>query len=105
MAKVTPNELITGLHGTIGRNGKVVLRTRNGKVHAYVINNPDTTPPTEAKAQTRRNLSLAAEAAKNIMADPQLCEQWQQRFDKAKGTSRERSSLRTFIISALMTDQ
>lgn len=104
MAKVTLNELVDGIHGRIGKNGKVVLRTRNGKTHAYIINNPDTAPPTEAKAQTRRNLALAAAAAKSIMADDTLREQWQQRFDKNKGNARKCSSLRTFIISSLLTN-
>ena len=55
MAKVGPALPFDHFSGKLSRKERIVMRTRNGRTHAYAIQNPYTGPLAESRKQTCRS--------------------------------------------------
>ena len=118
MAKVEPSLSFDHFSGKLSRQDKIVLRTRNGRTHAYAIMNPYTGPLAESRKQAISTFSQAVKQCKSEMSDPERLAYWQDRYSqytkaankhlaransKYLGTTSVKyySTLRGFIIASL----
>lgn len=109
MARTTLSHPFDTMSGKLTRNDKIILRTRNGNTHAYAIRNPYKGPVAPERQRTLDAFASAVAQAKNILNDPALRADWQQRF--AAYTARANrypsshpkpcTTLRGYIISTL----
>ena len=82
MARTTLSHPFDTMSGKLTRNDKVILRTRNGQTHAYVVQHPYEGPVAPARQRTLDAFASAVAQAKTILNAPALRTEWQQRFDK-----------------------
>ena len=118
MAKVEPSLSFDHFSGKLSRQDKIVLRTRNGRTHAYAIMNPYTGPLAESRKQAISTFSQAVKQCKSEMSDPDRLAYWQDRYNqytkaankhlaranaKFLGTTSVKyySTLRGFIIASI----
>ncbi len=109
MAKVTFLPPIANISGRLSSSGKIILRTRNGRTQAYIVEHPYTGPVAPARQRTIDAFKEAVNQSKTILADPVQRAEWQKRFDKHKDYFRRRplspnkrySTLRGFVIAKL----
>ena len=66
MASVVPASPFESISGKLSRNERIVMRTRNGRMHAYAIQNPYTGPLAESR---KKAISAFAEAVKQCKAE------------------------------------
>ena len=118
MAKVEPSLSFDHFSGKLSRQDKIVMRTRNGRTHAYAVMNPYTGPLAESRKQAISTFSQAVKQCKSEMSDPERLAYWQDRYNqytkaankhlarannKFLGTASDKfySTLRGFIIASL----
>ena len=109
MARTTLSHPFDTMSGKLTRNDKVILRTRNGQTHAYVVQHPYEGPVAPARQRTLDAFPSAVAQAKTILNDPALRAGWQQRFDKYTARANRYPSsypkpcttLRGYVISTL----
>ena len=118
MAHIEPALPFDHFSGKLSRKERIVLRTRNGRTHAYAITNPYTGPLAESRKQAISTFSQAVALCKSEMSDPQRHEYWQDRYIQYRkaaqkhlaranfkflGVRHEKyySTLRGFIIASL----
>ena len=118
MAKVEPALPFDHFSGKLSRKERIVLRTRNGRTHAYAITNPYTGPLAESRKRAISTFSQAVTLCKSEMLDPERLAYWQNRYiqyrkaankhvaranAKFLGTTSDKfySTLRGFIIASL----
>ena len=109
MAHTTLSHPFDTMSGKLTRNDKVILRTRNGQTHAYVVHHPYTGPVAPARQRTLDAFASAVAQAKTILNDSTLRAEWQQRFNKYTARANRYPSsypkpcttLRGYIISTL----
>jgi len=118
MASVQPALPFDHFSGKLSRNERIVMRTRNGHMHAYAIRNPYTGPLAESRKRAISTFSEAVRLCKAEMADPNRLAYWQDRYiqyrkSAAKHVARANtrflgvpsdkfySTLRGFIIASL----
>ena len=118
MAKVEPALPFDHFSGKLSRKERIVLRTRNGRTHAYAITNPYTGPLAESRKRAISTFSQAVTLCKSEMLDPERLAYWQDRYiqyrkaankhvaranAKFLGTTSDKfySTLRGFIIASL----
>lgn len=99
------------LQGKLTKNSSVVYRTRNGKTHAYVLQNPYHGPLAESRKAVINLFSATASRCKQELADPERRAYWEQQYadylrthaSNPSATTRARaySTLRTFVFSVL----
>ena len=94
------------------------MRTRNGRTHAYAIQNPYTGPLAESRKRAISTFSQAVTLCKSEMLDPDRLAYWQDRYiqyckaankhvaranAKFLGTTSDKfySTLRGFIIASI----
>ena len=82
MAKVEPSLSFDHFSGKLSRQDKIVLRTRNGRTHAYAIMNPYTGPLAESRKQAISTFSQAVKQCKSEMSDPDRLAYWQDRYNQ-----------------------
>ena len=104
--------------GKLSRSERIVMRTRNGRTHAYAILNPYTGPLAESRKRAISTFSEAVRLCKTEMTDPDRLAYWQDRYvqyrkaankhivranTKFLGTPSDKyySTLRGFIIASL----
>ena len=98
--------------GKLSENEKIILRTRNGRTHAYVLQHPYKGPVAPARQRTLDAFASAVLQAKSILSDAVQCAEWAQRFAAyQKRVKRHPMSypkpcqtLRGFIISTLVKE-
>lgn len=115
MAKVIPATPFESLSGKLSANERIVMRVRNGKMHAYAIQNPYKGPLAESRKRAIASFSQAVTQAKTEMSNPDRLAYWQQQYAQycaeitkhapsqasiARGT-KTYSTLRGFIIAQL----
>lgn len=115
MAKVIPATPFESLSGKLSANERIVMRVRNGKIHAYAIQNPYKGPLAESRKRAIASFSQAVTQAKTEMSNPDRLAYWQQQYAQycaeitkhapsqasiARGT-KTYSTLRGFIIAQL----
>ena len=118
MAKVEPALPFDHFSGKLSRKERIVMRTRNGRTHAYAITNPYTGPLAESRKRAISTFSQAVTRCKSEMSDPERLAWWQDRYiqyckaankhvaranAKFLGTTTDKfySTLRGFIIASL----
>ena len=118
MAKVEPALPFDHFSGKLSRNERIVMRTRNGRTHAYAIQNPYTGPLAESRKRAISTFSEAVRLCKTEMSDPDRLAYWQDRYIQYRkvankhvgranlkfiGTTSDKfySTLRGFIIVSL----
>ena len=109
MAKVTFEHPIATISGKLNYRGNVILRTRNGRTHAYIVEHPYTGPVAPERQRTINAFAEAVKQAKTILNDPLLSAQWEKKFEVHKAYVRRHprtpykvySTLRGFIIGQL----
>ena len=80
MAKVEPALPFDHFSGKLSRKERIVLRTRNGRTHAYAITNPYTGPLAESRKRAISTFSQAVTLCKSEMLDPERLAYWQDRY-------------------------
>ena len=117
MAKVEPALPFDHFSGKLSRKERIVMRTRNGRTHAYAIMNPYTGPLAESRKRAISTFSQAVTLCKAEMADSERLAYWQDRYiqyckaankhvaranAKFLGTTSDKfySTLRGFIIAS-----
>lgn len=118
MAKVEPALPFDHFSGKLSRKERIVLRTRNGRTHAYAITNPYTGPLAESRKRAISTFAEAVRQCKSEMSNPERLAYWQDRYlqyrkaankhveranAKFLGTTSDKfySTLRGFIIASL----
>ncbi|MBR0296909.1 MAG: hypothetical protein IJQ95_05945 [Paludibacteraceae bacterium] len=110
MAKVIPATPFESLSGKLSANEHIVMRVRNGKMHAYAIQNPYKGPLAESRKRAIASFAQAVTQAKTEMSNPDRLAYWQQQYAQyraeiskhapAQGT-KTYSTLRGYIIAQL----
>jgi len=80
MSKVIPSIEFDSFSGKLSRKSRIVLRTRNGRTHAYALDNPFRGTASEEQAQTRSTFGMAVKQASAILKDPTLRAEWEKRY-------------------------
>ena len=80
MAKVEPALPFDHFSGKLSRKERIVMRTRNGRTHAYAIQNPYTGPLAESRKRAISTFSKAVSLCKKEMTDPDCLAYWQDRY-------------------------
>ena len=80
MAKVEPALPFDHFSGKLSRKERIVMRTRNGRTHAYAITNPYTGPLAESRKRAISTFSHAVTLCKSEMLDPERLAYWQDRY-------------------------
>lgn len=118
MAHVEPALPFDHFSGKLSRKERIVMRTRNGRTHAYAIQNPYTGPLAESCKRAISTFSKAVRLCKTEMTDPDCLAYWQDHYvqyrkaankhvgranSKFLGTTSDNfySALRGFIIASL----
>lgn len=118
MAHVEPALPFDHFSGKLSRKERIVMRTRNGRTHAYAIQNPYTGPLAESRKRAISTFSEAVRLCKAEMSDSDRLAYWQDRYiqyckaankhvgranSKFLGTTSDKlySTLRGFIIAFL----
>ena len=118
MAKVQPSLSFESFSGRLSRKERIVMRTRNGRTHAYAIQNPYTGPLAESRKRAIGAFAEAVRRCKAEMSDPDRLAYWQDRYlqyrkaankhvgranSKFLGTTSDKfySTLRGVIIASL----
>lgn len=118
MAKVEPALPFDHFSGKLSRKERIVMRTRNGRTHAYAVTNPYTGPLAESRKRAISTFSQAVKQCKTEMSDPKRLTYWQDRYIRYRkaankhpgranakflGTTSDKfySTLRGFIIASI----
>ena len=118
MAHIEPSLPFDHFSGKLSRKERIVMRTRNGRTHAYAITNPYTGPLAESRKRAISTFSQAVTLCKSEMLDPERLAYWQDRYiqyrkaankhvaranAKFLGTTSDKfySTLRGFIIASI----
>ena len=118
MAKVESSLPFDHFSGKLSHNERIVMRTRNGRTHAYSITNPYTGPLAESRQHAINTFSQAVSHCKSEMSDPERLAYWQDRYIRYRkaanknlsranakflGTTSNKyySTLRGFIIASI----
>ena len=109
MARVTFIPPVANISGRLTCGGKIVLRTRNGRTQAYIIEHPYTGPVAPQRQRTIDSFKEAVNQSKTVLADPVQKAAWQKQFQKHKdyfrkhptSSNKRYSTLRGFVIAQL----
>ena len=118
MAKLQPSIPFDHFSGKFSSKESIVMRTRNGRTHAYAIQNPYSGPLAESRKRAISTFSEAVRLCKTEMSDPDRLAYWQDRYIQYRkvankhvgranlkfiGTTSDKfySTLRGFIIASL----
>jgi len=84
MASVTPASPFESISGKLSRNERIVMRTRNGRMHAYAIQNPYTGPLAESRKKAINAFAEAVKQCKAEMGDAERLAYWQEQYAEYK---------------------
>ena len=80
MARVQPSLPFDNFRGRLSTRERIVMRTRNGRTHAYAITNPYNGPLAESRKRAISTFSQAVTLCKSEMLDPERLAYWQDRY-------------------------
>ena len=89
MASVTPASPFESISGKLSRNERIVMRTRNGRMHAYAIQNPYTGPLAESRKKAISAFAEAVKQCKVEMEDAERLAYWQEQYAEYKQLANE----------------
>ena len=118
MAKVEPALPFDHFSGRFSSKERIIMRTRNGRTHAYAVMNPYTGPLAESRKRAISTFAEAVRQCKSEMSDSDRLAWWQERYlqytraarkhvaranAKFLGTTSDKfyTTLRGFIIASL----
>ncbi len=98
------------LSGKLSENDKIILRTRNGRTHAYVMQHPYKGAVAPTRQRTMDAFASAVIQAKTILSDAAQRAEWEKRFAAYQNYAKRHPSscrkpcqtLRGYIISTLV---
>ena len=110
MARTTLSHPFDSISGKLNSSDKIVMRTRNGRTHAYAIKRPYKGPVAPERQRTITAFADAVNQTSVILQDPTLRAEWEVKFaDYRKKADRYPTSypkpyttLRGFIIGSLI---
>ena len=103
MAKVITASPFDSLSGKLSSSERIVMRTRNGRVHAYAIQHPYTGPLAESRKQAINAFAQAVKQCKVEMSDSDRLMYWKERYvayRKAANKSLSRANIQFFNLPA-----
>ena len=80
MAHTEPALPFDHFSGKFSRKERIVMRTRNGRTHAYAIMHPYTGPLAESRKRAISTFAEAVRQCKVEMSDPERLAYWQDRY-------------------------
>ena len=80
MAKVVPALPFDNFRGKLSSKQRLVMRTRNGRVHSYEICNPYKGPLAESRKRAISTFSQAVTLCKQEMSDTDKLAYWKERY-------------------------
>ena len=84
MASVVPASPFESISGKLSRKERIVMRTRNGRMHAYAIQHPYEGPLAESRKKAISAFAEAVKQCKAEMADPTRLAYWQEQYAEYK---------------------
>lgn len=84
MASVVPESPFESISGKLSRNERIVMRTRNGRMHAYAIQNPYTGPLAESRKKAISAFAEAVKQCKVEMGDAERLTYWEVQYAEYK---------------------
>lgn len=84
MASVVPASPFESMSGKLSRNERIVMRTRNGRMHAYAIQHPYTGPLAESRKKAISAFAEAVKQCKAEMGDAERLAYWQEQYAEYK---------------------
>ena len=127
MASVVPASPFESMSGKLSRNERIVMRTRNGRMHAYAIQHPYEGPLAESRKKAITAFAEAVKQCKVEMGDAERLAYWQEQYaeykklankslsranrrffgDNSSAAAQDKfySTLRGFIIAQLRKDK
>ena len=84
MAKIVPASPFESLSGKLSRNERIVMRTRNGRMHAYAIQHPYEGPLAESRKKAISAFAEAVKQCKTEMSAPARLAYWQEQYAEYK---------------------
>ena len=84
MASVTPASPFESISGKLSRNERIVMRTRNGRMHAYAIQHPYEGPLAESRKKAISAFAEAVKQCKVEMGDAERLAYWQEQYAEYK---------------------
>ena len=84
MASVVPASPFESISGKLSRNERIVMRTRNGRMHAYAIQNPYTGPLAESRKKAISAFAEAVKQCKVEMGEAERLAYWQEQYAEYK---------------------
>ena len=110
MARTTLSHPFDSISGKLNSTDKIVMRTRNGRTHAYAIKCPYKGPVAPERQRTITAFADAVKQTTIILKDPTLRAEWEVKFaDYRKKADRypntypnPYATLRGFIIGSLI---
>ncbi len=80
MAKILFTDPVAAISGRTSTGDRIVFRTRNGRTHAYVVQHPNTNPPSEKQLAHTALFAATVKQARAELADPVRCAYWEKEF-------------------------
>ena len=113
MARTTLSHPFDSMSGKLASNDKIVMRTRNGRTHAYAIKHPYKGPVAPERQRTITAFADAVNQTTVILNTPDLRSEWEEKFaayrkkaDRYPNTyPNPYTTLRGFIIGSLIHPQ
>ena len=110
MARTVLSHPFDSISGKLNSTDKIVMRTRNGRTHAYAIKRPYKGPVAPERQRTITAFADAVKQTTIILKDPTLRAEWEVKFaDYRKKADRYPNSypkpyttLRGFVIGSLI---
>ena len=110
MARTTLSHPFDSISGKLASNDKIVMRTRNGRTHAYVVKHPYKGPVAPERQRTITTFKEAVNQTTVILNTPELRTEWEEKFatyrkkaDRYPNTyPNPYTTLRGFIIGSLI---
>lgn len=84
MASVVPASPFESMSGKLSRNERIVMRTRNGRMHAYAIQHPYEGPLAESRKKAISAFAEAVKQCKAEMEDAERLAYWQEQYAEYK---------------------
>ena len=113
MARTTLSHPFDSMSGKLGSSDKIIMRTRNGRTHAYVVKHPYKGPVAPERQRTITAFADAVNQTTVILNTPELRLEWEEKFaayhkkaDRYPNTyPNPYTTLRGFIIGSLIHPQ
>ena len=110
MARTTLSHPFDSMSGKLASTDKIIMRTRNGRTHAYVVKHPYKGPLAPSRQKAVSSFAEAVKQTSVIMNTPELRSEWEEKYaDYRKKADRypnthpnPYTTFRGFIIGSLI---